>query len=410
MGSAAAVISSCPVGRNRHGVDGVGVRSELFVLVGLGLLAWGCSVGDGATREGPMLGASTTGSTTPVSGDGTSPDATTGPGPGGSGVQTTADGGSTSSGPGPLQTTTAGCSEPTAWYPDEDEDGFGDMAGRVLACDAPAGHVGDGTDCDDEDDAVFPGAQETCGGADTNCDFVPPVLCNSCLQQLASGNTSGDGLYTIDPDGDDPLPPTQVWCDMTIDGGGWTLVQRTVWDPAQTSALRTGYADWYTLTIGNPSPNQGFRLQGSAWGHLNIQLDHMLRHDLRRESDGGSCSPLYYIGTGGTLTVTDTATGLTGLVADVNMINDTNLSTLDSGPSSNCVDQGTAVPWFFGACCSTCPTYQGSYWLEPHPMESYSQGIPDAFGSTELDVCSSPAQPAMTGSFVGVNAMEYYLR
>ncbi len=380
----------------------------LAIVIAFGV---GCAVGDPDAGDGLMLGGSTTAGPVPPTG-GTVATSSEGGGPSGSGMQgTTASSADATGGADSGATTNDGCKVPAPWYPDDDEDGFGDPAGEVLACDPPAGHVSDDTDCDDDDEDVFPGAQETCGGPDTNCDFAAPPLCNSCLQQLASGNTTGDGLYTIDPDGEgDPVPPTQVWCDMTTDGGGWTMVQRTVWDPAQTNALRTGYANWYTLTLGNPSPGQAFRLQGSAWEHLNIQLDHMLRHDLRRQSDGGSCPPLFYMGIGGTLTVTDSATGLTGLSSDVTMINDTNLSTLDSGPSATCVVSGTAVPWFYGSCCSTCPTYQGGYWTEPHPMVSYVSAVPDAFGNIEVDVCTSPAQLAMTGTFVGLNAMEYYLR
>ena len=59
------------------------------------------------------------------------------------------------------------------WHPDTDGDLYGDPDTDVLACAAPAGAVADGTDCDDDDDAVHPGASDTCGdGVDSDCDGV----------------------------------------------------------------------------------------------------------------------------------------------------------------------------------------------------------------------------------------------
>ena len=56
------------------------------------------------------------------------------------------------------------------WYPDDDGDGFGEDDDAVDACDAPDGYVASNTDCDDDDDATYPGADEYCDERDNDCD------------------------------------------------------------------------------------------------------------------------------------------------------------------------------------------------------------------------------------------------
>lgn len=86
-------------------------------------------------------------------------------------------------------------------WPDGDGDGVAGDGPGVCSCAVPAGNSTTQGDCDDADDA----RQD----------------CRSCADILARGRSTGDGRYPIDPDGDGAV---EVRCDMTTDGGGWTLL------------------------------------------------------------------------------------------------------------------------------------------------------------------------------------------
>ncbi|MBM4365043.1 MAG: putative metal-binding motif-containing protein [Deltaproteobacteria bacterium] len=78
------------------------------------------------------------------------------------------------------------------WYLDGDGDGFGAAASPVQACEAPAGHVDDATDCDDTDDDAHPGGTEVpYDGIDQDCDGAD------------ADDLDGDGFVAVEAGGDD---------------------------------------------------------------------------------------------------------------------------------------------------------------------------------------------------------------
>ncbi|GEM_PF-820112 len=56
------------------------------------------------------------------------------------------------------------------WYADTDSDGHGDGGYPLQACDLPSGYSELDDDCDDNDETVYPDADELCDGQDNDCD------------------------------------------------------------------------------------------------------------------------------------------------------------------------------------------------------------------------------------------------
>ena len=100
-------------------------------------------------------------------------------------------------------------------------------------------------DCDDTDPDL-PLLDGDCDGVLTNddCDDTNPGVSDydgssqacpaeSCLSILNSGYSTGNGVYWVDPQGQGAF---ETYCDMSKDGGGWTLIMSVVDDNRQLSS------------------------------------------------------------------------------------------------------------------------------------------------------------------------------
>ncbi len=84
-----------------------------------------------------------------------------------------------------------------AYYVDSDGDGWGVGTESVLACRPPPGTSDRPLDCDDADPMIFPGADERCNGADSDCDGTVDETSDRPWYEDTDGDGFGGALADL---------------------------------------------------------------------------------------------------------------------------------------------------------------------------------------------------------------------
>ena len=124
----------------------------------------------------------------------------------------------------------AGAEGSQTWYADTDGDGFGDASATEEACDAPAGFVGNDTDCDDADPRFNPGAiEQDCEDAtDWNCDGSVGFS-DADADGFAACRDCNDADASVNEDAEETCDGVDNDCNGFVDGEDPGVVGASTW-------------------------------------------------------------------------------------------------------------------------------------------------------------------------------------
>jgi hypothetical protein len=109
----------------------------------------------------------------------------------------------------------------------------------------------------------------------------------SCKAILDAGHSKGNGVYTIDPDNEGNIEPFQVYCDMSTDGGGWTLLMKAKGDD-DTFKYNASYWTQTNVLNANDLDLKNTNAKYDSFNHMKLKeikadfftIDHILKENI----------------------------------------------------------------------------------------------------------------------------------
>ncbi|MCU0692932.1 MAG: hypothetical protein MUF54_16150, partial [Polyangiaceae bacterium] len=151
-----------------------------------------------------------------------------------------------------------------------------------YSCSCATGYTG--TNCENNIDDCSP---NPCQNGGTCADGINSYTCDcqsdfsgttcqygrSCAKVLGQAPTSASGVYTIDPDGDGEVVPFPAYCDMTTNGGGWTLVLKS---NGTQPTFHYDQALWTSISTLNPANASLDRTEAKLRSYSTVPFSDVL--------------------------------------------------------------------------------------------------------------------------------------